>query len=225
MINNTRTNILVVDDHPINVDAYVNLINSNSSKEEIIFHKAKDCFTSLKIVNQLEKSNSPLDVALIDINIPEYREEKLLSGTDIALLIRNSFPDCIIIMLTMHTEPLILINVLEQVKPEGFISKNDIDFETFPDIFYNIINLEDYYSSSINNSIQSLLRQTIKWDEFDTQIVLLLNKGIQTKDLPQHINLSLSSIEKRKAALKRQILDQKASDNDLIKKCKVLKLI
>lgn len=225
MMNKKKTNILVVDDHPINVDAYVNLIISNSSKEEIIFHKAKDCSTAFKTLNRLEKSNIPLDVALIDINIPEYREEKLLSGTDIALLIRNTFPDCIIIMLTMHTEPLILINVLEQVKPEGFISKNDIDFETFPDIFYNIINSEDYYSPSINNSIQSLLRQTIKWDEFDTQIVLLLNKGIQTKDLPQHINLSLSSIEKRKAILKRQILDQKASDNDLIEKCKVLKLI
>ena len=76
-----------------------------------------------------------------------------------------------------------------------------------------------------NNSIQSLLRQTVKWDEFDTQIVLLLDKGIQTKDLPNHINLSLSSIEKRKATLKRQILDQKASDNELIEKCKVLKLI
>ena len=224
-MNNKKINILVVDDHPINVDAYVNLIKLKEVNDIMIFHKAKDCFTSSKIINQLEKNNIPLNIALIDINIPEYREEKLLSGTDIALVIRNSFPDCIIIMLTMHSEPLILLNVHKQIKPEGFISKNDIDFETFPDIFYKIINSEDYYSSSVNNSIQSLLRQTIKWDELDTEIVLLLNKGILTKDLPQHINLSLSSIEKRKANLKRQILDQKASDNDLIEKCKLLKLI
>mgnify|MGYP003608626522 CR=1 FL=1 len=221
----TIQNILVVDDHPINTDAYINLITSNNSKEDIVFLKAIDCESASKVINQLEKRNIPLNVALIDINIPEYRKEKLLSGTDVALLIRNSFPDCVIIMLTMHTEPLLLFNVHKQVKPEGFISKNDIDFETFPGVFKSIINAENFYSPSINNSIQILLRQTIKWDEYDTQIVLFLDKGIQTKSLPQYINLSLSTIEKRKAILKNQILDRKGSDNELIEKCKLLKLI
>lgn len=221
----TIQNILVVDDHPINSDAYINLITSNSFNEELVFHKALDCQSASKVINQLDKRNIPLNVALIDISIPEYRKEKLLSGTDVALLIRNSFPDCVIIMLTMHTEPLLLFNVHKQVKPEGFISKNDIDFETFPGVFKSIINAENFYSPSINNSIQILLRQTIKWDEYDTQIVLFLDKGIQTKSLPQYINLSLSTIEKRKAILKNQILDRKGSDNELIEKCKLLKLI
>lgn len=221
----TIQNILVVDDHPINSDAYINLITSNSLKEETIFHKAQDCESASKVINQLEKRNIRLNVALIDINIPEYRKEKLLSGTDVALLIRNSFPDCVIIMLTMHTEPLLLFNVHKQVKPEGFISKNDIDFETFPEIFQNIMNNQPFYSRAINTAIQSLLRQTIKWDEYDTQIVLFLDKGIQTKNLPQYINLSLSSIEKRKATLKNQILDKKGTDKELIEKCKLLKLI
>lgn len=221
----TIQNILVVDDHPINSDAYINLITSNSLKEETIFHKAQDCESASKVINQLEKRNIPLNVALIDINIPEYRKEKLLSGTDVALLIRNSFPDCVIIMLTMHTEPLLLFNVHKQVKPEGFISKNDIDFETFPEIFQNIMSAEPFYSPSINNSIQTLLRQTIKWDDYDTQIVLCLEKGILTKNLSLYINLSLSAIEKRKAAIKIQILDRKATDNELIEKCKLLKLI
>lgn len=221
----TIQNILVVDDHPINTDAYINLITSYSLNEETVFHKAIDCESASKVINQLEKRNIPLNAALIDINIPAFRKEKLLSGTDIALLIRNSFPDCVIIMLTMHTEPLLLFNVHKQVKPEGFISKNDIDFATFPEIFKNIINAENFYSPTINNFIQALLRQTIKWDVYDTQIVLFLDRGIQTKNLPQYINLSLSAIEKRKAILKNQILDRKASDNELIEKCRFLKLI
>ena len=221
----TIQNILVVDDHPINTDAYINLITSNNSKEDMVFLKAIDCESASKVINQLERRNSPLNVALIDINIPEYRKEKLLSGTDVALLIRNSFPDCVIIMLTMHTEPLLLFNVYKQVKPEGFISKNDIDFETFPEIFKKIMSAEPFYSHAINVAIQSLLRQTFKWDEYDTQIVLFLDKGIKTKNLPQYINLSLSTIEKRKATLKNQILDRKATDNELIQNCKLLKLI
>lgn len=224
-MKNKKINILVVDDHQMNSDAYINLIKSNQGKNEIIFQKAIDCYSAFKVIKQAEKTSASIDIALIDISIPEYKEEKLLSGTDVALLLRNSFPDCLIIMLTMHTEPLILFNVFKQVNPEGFISKNDIDFEMFPEVFDRIVNIENYFSTTINTAIQSLLKQTLKWDEFDTQIILLLDKGIQTKDLPQYIDLSLSSIEKRKAILKRQILDQKSSDKELIAKCKILKLI
>lgn len=224
-MKNKKINILVVDDHQMNSDAYINLIKSSQGKKEIIFQKAIDCYSGFKVIKQAEKTRTPIDIALIDISIPEYKEEKLLSGTDVAMLLRNSFPDCLIIMLTMHTEPLILFNVFKQVNPEGFISKNDIDFEMFPEVFDRIVNIENYFSPTINAAIQSLVKQTLKWDEFDTQIILLLDKGIQTKDLPQYIDLSLSSIEKRKAILKRQILDQKSSDKELIAKCKMLKLI
>ena len=224
-MKNKKINILVVDDHQMNSDAYINLIKSNQGKNEIIFQKAIDCYSAFKVIKQAEKTSASIDIALIDISIPEYKEEKLLSGTDVALLLRNSFPDCLIIMLTMHTEPLILFNVFKQVNPEGFISKNDIDFEMFPEVFDRIVNIENYFSPTINTAIQSLVKQTLKWDEFDTQIIILLEKGIQTKDLPQYIDLSLSSIEKRKAILKRQILDQKSSDKELIAKCKILKLI
>lgn len=224
-MKNRKNNILVIDDHPINSDAYINLIKSRDEFNETIFHKATDCYTAFKLIKQAEITENPFDVALIDISIPEYREEKLLSGTDVAILIRNTFPDCIIIMLTMHNESLLLFNAYKQVNPEGFISKNDIDFEMFPEIFDRIVNVENYFSTSINNAIQQLLKNALSWDEFDTQILLFLEKGIQTKDLPEYINLSLSTIEKRKAALKIQIFNQKVTDKVLIEKCKVLKLI
>lgn len=95
----------------------------------------------------------------------------------------------------------------------------------FPEVFDRIVNVENYFSPSINNAIQLLLKKTLSWDEFDTQILLFLEKGIQTKDLPEYINLSLSTIEKRKAAIKTQILNQKVTDKELIAKCKMLKLI
>lgn len=224
-MKNRKNNILVIDDHPMNSDAYINLIRSKEEFNETIFHKGTDCHTAYKLIKQAEITETPFDVALIDISIPEYREQKLLSGTDVAILIRNTFPDCIIIMLTMHNESLVLFNAYKQVNPEGFISKNDIDFEMFPEVFDRIVNVENYFSPSINNAIQLLLKKTLSWDEFDTQILLFLEKGIQTKDLPEYINLSLSTIEKRKAAIKTQILNQKVTDKELIAKCKMLKLI
>lgn len=224
-MKNRKNNILVIDDHPMNSDAYINLIRSKEEFYETIFHKGTDCQAAFKLIKQAEITETSFDVALIDISIPEYREQKLLSGTDVAILIRNTFPDCIIIMLTMHNESLVLFNAYKQVNPEGFISKNDIDFEMFPEVFDRIVNVENYFSPSINNAIQLLLKKTLSWDEFDTQILLLLEKGIQTKDLPEYINLSLSTIEKRKAAIKTQILNQKVTDKELIAKCKQLNLI
>ena len=224
-MKNRKNNILVIDDHPMNPDAYINLIRSKEEFNETIFHKGTDCHTAYKLIKQAEISETPFDVALIDISIPEYREQKLLSGTDLAILIRNTFPDCIIIMLTMHNESLVLFNAYKQVNPEGFISKNDIDFEMFPELFDRIVNIENYFSPSINNAIQQLLKKTLSWDEFDTQILLFLEKGIQTKDLPEYIKLSLSTIEKRKAAIKTQIINQKVTDKELIAKCKQLNLI
>ena len=95
----------------------------------------------------------------------------------------------------------------------------------FPEAFDRIVNFENYFSPSINNAIQLLLKKTLSWDEFDTQILILLEKGIQNIDLPQYIDLSLSSIEKRKAILKRQIIYQKSTDKELIAKCKMLKFL
>ena len=69
------------------------------------------------------------------------------------------------------------------------------------------------------------MHNTVNWDEFDTQIILLLEKGIQTKNMPDYIDLALSTIEKRKASIKRQLGNQKITDEELISTCKTLKLI
>jgi DNA-binding NarL/FixJ family response regulator len=218
-------NILVIDDHPITVDAYINLINAATENQQNNFFKANDCFQAYQTINRAKKLNTPLHVALIDLNIPEYKDENLFSGADIAILLRNAFPDCIIIILTMHNEGLILNNVVKKTNPEGFIAKNDIDFESFPEIYIDILQHKNYYSPSISNALNALIKKNRNWDDFDTQILLLLDKGIPTKDLPNHINLSLSAIEKRKALLKKEILFGKGSNKELLEKCKSLKLI
>ncbi|MGG7035729.1 MAG: response regulator [Flavobacterium sp.] len=224
-MNTEKINILVVDDHPMTTDAYINLIKLNTDNENFNFLKATDCQSAYRIIENEEKLNNAISIALIDISIPGYPEEKLFSGTDIGMLIRDAFAESKIIMLTMHTEPLILNKVLTSVGPEGFISKSDIDFETFPDIFNQIMAGENYFSPTISSSLQSFVKKMIGWDEFDTEILLLLEKGILTKDLPDYIELSLSTIEKRKTNIKRQILGQKGSDKQLIEKCRAMKMI
>jgi DNA-binding NarL/FixJ family response regulator len=217
--------ILVVDDHPFTSDAYINLISKEMKENSYTFLKATSCEMGYKIIETTAKNNKKIDMALMDINLPPYENEKILSGSDLAVIVKEKFPECKIIMLTMHSEHLILNKVLKTVNPEGFISKNDIDFSTFPTIFFKIKEGENYFSPTITKSLQTLMSNTLHWDEYDTQIILLLEKGIQTKHIPEYLDISLSTIEKRKANIKRQLADQKISDEALINICKKLKLI
>lgn len=225
MKNSKNFTILVVDDHPFTSDAYINMITKAKDDEHYKFIKATNCEKAFKTIEMVLKKGKKIDMALMDINLPPYEKEKILSGSDLALLVREQFPACKIVMLTMHSEHLILNKVLKMINPEGFISKNDIDFSTFPNLFFKIKNGENYFSPTINKSLQGFVSKTLSWDEYDTQIILLLEKGIQTKHIPEYIDISLSTIEKRKANIKRQLADQKVSDEELISICKKLKLI
>ena len=218
-------NILVVDDHPMTTDAYINLIITSKQDLQFNFEKATDCQTAFKKVEQLSNIGHPLDIAIIDIGLPPFVDEKISSGTDIAKLVREKFQSCKIIILTMHHEALLLNEIFRSINPEGFLSKNDIDFITFPEMFTSILNNKQYISKTIYESLVSLFKQNINWDEYDSQIMLLLEKGIKTKELPNYIDLSLSTIEKRKANIKLQLLAKKGSDNELIEVAKNLNLV
>jgi DNA-binding NarL/FixJ family response regulator len=218
-------NILIVDDHPMTTDAYINLISLSTKNIQFNFEKAIDCESAFKQIEMHSKTGVNIDVAIIDIGLPPFIYEKITSGTDIAKLIREKFTLCKIIILTMHHEALLLNEVFKAIKPEGFLSKNDIDFVTFPKIFYKVLNNNRYISKTIYDALVSLFKQNINWDEYDSQIMILLEKGIKTKELPNYIDLSLSSIEKRKANIKHQLLDKKGTDNELIEVAKSLNLI
>ncbi|KIA95302.1 MULTISPECIES: response regulator [unclassified Flavobacterium] len=223
---NTSLTILIVDDHPMTVDSYINLLSGNDfQKNEPTFIKSYNCEEAYnKIIFQL-KQNVNIDFALLDISLPPYKEFNIDSGIDLAILIREKFPNCKIVLLTMHSEPLTVDKIIKGIKPEGFISKSDIDFESFPSICKKIIEGEIFLSNSIIKSQRKLFKKNINWDNHDNQILILISQGVKTVNLPDYIPLSMSAIEKRKANIKDQLLKGKGSDKDLIEKAKKLGLL
>lgn len=219
-------NVLIVDDHPMTVDSYINLLSENDfQKKEPNFIKSYNCEVAYnKIIFHL-KQNTNIDFALLDISLPPYKEFNINNGIDLALLIRKKFANCKIVLLTMHSEPLTVDNIIKEIKPEGFISKSDINFELFPIICKKILEGEMYKSNTIIESQRELFKRNINWDSHDNQILILISQGIKNINLPNYIPLSMSAIEKRKANIKGQLLMEKGSDKDLIDKAKKLGLI
>ncbi|TPG40862.1 response regulator transcription factor [Flavobacterium pectinovorum] len=216
-------NILIVDDHPMTVDSYVNLLSEEGfNTVEPFFIQSYNCETAYKKIVLLEKQNVKIDFAIIDVNLPPYPDQNISNGIDLAALIRKTHPACKILLLTMHTEAFIVNRVINEIQPEGFISKSEVNFESFPNICKKILLSEIIYSDEIIKSQKKISQRNLDWGEYDIQILILLSQGVKMIDIPNHLPLSLSSIEKRKAYIKSHLLPEKGGDIELINKARQL---
>jgi DNA-binding NarL/FixJ family response regulator len=218
--------ILIVDDHPMTVDSYINLLSeANYKQKKVNFIKSYNCEEAYREINFRSTQNKAIDLALLDISLPPFKEQNINNGIDLALLLRKKNANCKIILLTMHSEPLTVDKIIKEIKPEGFIAKSDINFELFPTIIKKIFEGGTFHSQTIIESQRNLFKKNINWDIHDNKILLLISEGVKTINLPNYIPLSMSAIEKRKANIKDQLLQGKGSDKDLTEKAKSLGLL
>jgi DNA-binding NarL/FixJ family response regulator len=220
-----RMNVLIVEDHPLIVDAYMSIILNLENKYNINIYCAYNCEEAYKIINQNSKLKNEIDIALLDVSLPPYKEEKIFCGGDLAIVFKDRFPSSKVVMITMHDEGIIIDKIVSKVNPEGFLNKSDISFETFSEVFETILSGEKFFTETINKSLKELNNKKFGFDSIDYEIISLLEKGIKTKDLPNYIPITLSAIEKRKAKIKFQVLNHSGNDDELIEKIKKLKLL
>jgi DNA-binding NarL/FixJ family response regulator len=222
----SRTEILLIDDHPITIDAYITILSKQENSEVVIeFTTAYSCREAHKKITATYNSQKTFQVAFVDISLPPYDAKQIYCGIDLAILIRRYFPACKIILLTMHSESLIIKKAMEQINPDGFILKSDIDTKSLLTAYKYIIRGDTYYSPSISKIYNDNTLEKLNFDAIDCQILELISKKIKTKDIPEHLNLSLSAIEKRKASIKNKLLKDKGTDIEIIAEAEKLGLI
>lgn len=147
-----KLNVLIVDDHPLIIEAYKNTIAAyHPSEFEFTITQASNCQSAYEILTS--SAIIAYDVALFDIRLPPYPEKNILSGEDLAKLMKTVWPSCHLIILTMHMEPIKIGNIVETINPNGFIFKSDLTFEEFLMAFDKILKNENYYSRTVAKSI------------------------------------------------------------------------
>jgi len=210
-----KTNILIADDHPFIIEGYKNTIAGyHPSEFEFNIVEANDCKSVYEI---LTKPNViRFDVAFFDISMPPYKEKSILSGEDLAKLMKEVLPSCKIILLTMHTESLKINNIIKTINPNGLVIKNDLTFDELLKAFGKILNGENYYSQTVIKFVSQHATENTEINEVDRQILYHLSRGIKTKNIPLHTSLSLSTIEKRKVYMKNIFKIKDGGDEDLI---------
>ncbi|HEU4496746.1 MAG TPA: response regulator [Flavobacterium sp.] len=211
-----KLNILIADDHPFIIEAYKNTIAGyHPSEFEFSITQASDCKSAYEIL--ADPAMIPYDVAFFDISMPPYPEKNILSGEDLAKLMKKVLPACRVILLTMHTESLKINNIIKSINPNGLIIKNDLTFDELLVAFDKILKNENYYSQTVVKFVSQQSVNDSLIDEFDRQILYYLSRGVKTKNIPLHTSLSLSAVEKRKLNLKDLFNVKGGDDEDLIK--------
>lgn len=213
---NQVINILMVDDHPIIIEGYQNtLMATKNDDQTLIIDTANDCDTAEMLMRKASRER-PYDVLFFDISLPHSSDGLLTSGEDLAKLARQLMPRAKVIILTMFNESYRIHNIIKNISPEGFLIKSDLTSSELAEAFQHIMVAPPYYSSTVSQFLNKLVVNEIQIDEINRKILYLLSKGIKTRSLTEHIDLSMSSIEKRKKQLKELFSINDGKDETLL---------
>ena len=215
--------LLMVDDHPVIIEAYKNILASEDFREEYEFSidTAFNCDSGIEKINNSVK-NGRYDILFLDIQLPPSSDGKIISGEDLAVYAKKILPEAKIIVLTTFNDSHRIHNILKIANPDSLLIKDDLTSKELLKALNTIMNGAPYYSTTVSKFFR---KQSINFgqsllDDVNKKIIYYLSKGIKTKDLPEHVHLSLSAIEKRKVQI-REILDLKTKNVDeLLKEAK-----
>lgn len=208
--------ILMVDDHPIIIEGYQNtLMATKNDNQTLIIDTANDC-ESANLLMRKAAREKPYDVLFFDISIPPSKDGLLSSGEDLAKLSKQLMPKAKVIILTMFSESYRIHNIIKNISPDGFLIKSDLTSSELAEAFQHILVSSPYYSSTVNQFLNKMIVNDIYIDITNRKILHLLSRGIKTRSLTEHINLSMSAIEKRKKQMKALFSVEDGKDETLI---------
>jgi two-component system response regulator NreC len=210
--------ILIVDDHPTMIEGYKSILSSKYNlQQDLQIFTAYNCASAFR---EIKTKNQVFDLAIIDMILPPDEKEKIYSGEDLALLIQKVQPACKIIVSTSHTEGFVLYQLIKKINPQGVLVKSDYTSDEFILALNQVMQGGIYHSVTARQSIKEVQMQSQYLDSFNRKIISLLAKGVKTKSLPQHLNISISAIDKRKALIKEIFGILKGNDEDIIREAK-----
>lgn len=209
------SNILLVDDHPAILSGYLSVLSFNDRNIELKPTFCHNCEEAYQAITKPENLNF-FDFIFLDRSLPPFPEEKLKFGEDLAILAKKYQNKAKIIMLTAHSEPPTIHDILFKAKPNSLTIKSDASGDVLLDAFHAVIDNKKYYSETATHNMKELLAREEYLDNINRQIIILLAQGFKNKTIGMQLGLSDSAIEKRKSKIKDFFLIHKSTDEELI---------
>ncbi|MFN2260919.1 MAG: response regulator [Psychroflexus sp.] len=211
--------VLIVDDHPMIVAGFTQALDIIAEDRNTTYSSdsALNCTDAAELI---KNPNIKYDLISLDLSLPGSPDKKYNSGEDLALLAQKKQPQAKIMICTMLENNYKVLNVMKRLDPDSLLVKSDTNPEILMQAMQSLFAGKSYHS----NTVQKMMKQNIDYahelDEEDRKILYLLSQGILTKNIPENMNLSLSSVEKRKKQIKLFFNIPDRNDKILIEKAK-----
>ena len=196
----TKYTILLADDHSILRAGLCSILNSKSDFDVVA-----------EVDNGMDAVKSALsikpDLLLTDLSMPKK------NGTEAIAEIKKRLPEIKCVVLTMHnTEEHIRMAL--NAGADGYVLKDDSHEELLtaiktvlsgkkylsPSICGNIVN--GYLNSATTEmpltSLDSLTRR-------EREIIKLIAEGLRSKDIAEHLSISIKTVEKHRSNLMKKL--------------------
>ena len=194
--------ILIAEDHEFVHKALQISFSIALEHEKHSFLKCLCCKDVYDAVEQQILESEIIHFALLDFRMPSYDEKKIFSGKEAALHIKDLMPDCKIIIMTASIDTLTIIDIIQEVRPDGFLYKSDFDVDELAKIIKEISKGTIFRSESITIQYQKGLENIFLLESINRKILSLLDMHYKIKDISQELSLSEVAINKRIAKMK-----------------------
>lgn len=209
--------VLMVDDHPPIIEGYKSILSFNPFGYILNTTSAFSCEEGYFAIVEAKKS---FDIVFLDLTLPPYFEKQLHLGVDLVPVVKEYHPNAKIIVLTSHSEAIILFKIMSENNLNGILVKSDFQSEELIRAFDVVIKGGTYHSQTVIKHKKDWHEKSKVMDRYNRQILTLLSQGVKTKNLPDILHLSKSAIDKRKSIIKQIFGIDKGTDEDILKEAR-----
>lgn len=185
----SKIKILVVDDHQIVIDGIKSMLFNNTQ-----FEITGEALNGQEAMDKISSSPNAFDMIITDISMP------LLSGTDLCKMIKQSFSDKKVLILSMYSSPPMIKEAIA-AEADGFILKNSGKEELLLAL-HRITNDATWYSEAIMPTILGQLQKEQKAkDELsiltdrEKEILSYIVKEYTSEEIANKLNISKKTVD------------------------------
>lgn len=198
-----KSNVLIVDDHPIVRQGIAQLINREDDMQ--VCCEAGDADQALEVLTQSD-SCCKTDIALVDMSLPG------ISGIELVKILRSRFPETQILVISTHDESLYAERAL-RAGAKGYIMKQEATEKVLVAIRH-ILDGEVYLSDKmrskmlqriIDNRFETPTSPVSHLSDKEIDVLRLIGKGLRTSDIALELNRSVKTVEAHRANLKEKL--------------------
>ncbi|MEL7270669.1 MAG: response regulator [Bacteroidota bacterium] len=212
--------ILIVEDIPLICQYYESVFNKLSSdKISFTIDTANTLDLAKSKIDGAKLSNS-YEIVLLDLRLRDVQKKVTKDGEDLGVLIRRQLPGTKILVITSYDNHFRFHTVFQNISPEGFIIKQELNDEELKKAILNLFDDRNYYSGSVSKYLNGLASTKHKLDDIDRQLLNFLSDCLTTKEISKKLPLSQSGIEKRKRNLSKFFNLDDAKTVSLVKAAK-----